>query len=94
MTESTPYRPCVGCGFCCKRSPCPFGEADEEGAYRFLVAWENDILDADRYRCGRYDEIVDQPTADLAPAFGAGCCMSLCNEDRQEILVRLRKEAS
>lgn len=94
MNEATSYPPCVGSGMCCKKGPCPYGEADETGGCRFLEVWEGDDLDVERYRCGRYGAIVDQPTANIAPAFGAGCCMPLFNERRQEIFVQLRKKAS
>ena len=90
MTEEVTYAPCVGSAMCCKKAPCPFGEADETGGCRFLEVWEDDHLEVERYRCGRYDEIVGQPTAEIAPAFGAGCCMPMFNERRSEILVELR----
>jgi hypothetical protein len=82
-------RPCVGSGYCCKKAPCPYGEADETGGCRFLVVWDQTETVTTRYRCGRYAEIVGQPGADLVPAFGAGCCSSL-NTDRRDILVELR----
>jgi hypothetical protein len=94
VTDGTTYAPCVGSGMCCKKSPCPYGEADETGACRFLEVWEDDELDVERYRCGRYDEIVGQPTADVAPAFGAGCCMTMFNERRREVLVQLGRRTS
>jgi hypothetical protein len=84
------YPPCVGSGMCCKRRPCGYGEPDETGGCRFLVTWEDDDLDVERYRCGKYDEIKEQPGADFSPAFGAGCCQPLFNERRDEILVALR----
>lgn len=91
MTEDLQTRPCVGSGMCCKKRPCSFGEADETGGCRFLVAWEHDVVDAERYRCGRHDEIKDHPMAHVEPAFGAGCCQSMFNERRDEILVQLRR---
>lgn len=94
MTYEIPYRPCVGCGFCCKKTPCGFGEADETGSCRHLVVWENDALDIERYRCGKHEKIEGQPTADLSPAFGAGCCMSMFNESRARILAELARRRS
>lgn len=75
---------------CCKTAPCGFGEADETGGCRFLVAWKNDDLSVERYRCGKYEEIVGKPGADMSPAFGAGCCQPMFNERRNDILVALR----
>lgn len=83
--------PCVGSGFCCKRAPCGYGEPDETGGCRFLVPWDNDDLEIPRYRCGKYEEIRQDPLSWISPAFGAGCCSSLFNEDRSRILVALRK---
>lgn len=88
--SSAPRNPCVGSGMCCKKGPCPFGEADETGGCRFLVVWEDDDLETERYRCGKHDEIVRDPTSWLAPAFGAGCCQPLFNDRRDAILVELR----
>ena len=79
--------PCVRSGLCCKRSACAFGEYDAQaGQCKFL---ETD--DSGRYQCGKFDEIVDAPFADVNPAFGAGCCMPLFNEDRQKIIEKMRK---
>ena len=94
MSDAVTYAPCVGSGMCCKKAPCPYGEADETGGCRFLEVWPDDDLDVERYRCGRYDAIVGQPTADIAPAFGAGCCMTLFNDRRREILVQMGRRTS
>jgi len=82
---------CVGSGHCCKTAPCPFGAPDETGGCRFLVVWDQRGTKAERYRCGKHDEIIGQPGADLVPAFGAGCCSPLFNERRAQILVELRR---
>jgi len=91
MTNEFQASPCVGSGMCCKKVPCSFGEPDETGGCRYLVTWEDDELETERYRCGKYDEIKDHPMAHFTPAFGAGCCQPLFNERRMEILVELRK---
>lgn len=84
--------PCVGSGFCCKQAPCPYGERDAgTGWCRHLRPWAQNSLPVPRYRCGRYEEIVKQPDADLCPAFGAGCSSTLFNPDRDAILVELRR---
>jgi len=80
-------QPCVGSGFCCKKTPCPYGAPDPvTGGCVHLVPWEDDDLEAPRYRCGRYEFIVQQPGAKFVPAFGAGCCMPLFNDARDEVL--------
>lgn len=87
-------RPCVGSGFCCKKSPCGYGERDKETGWCIhLVPWKDDTLDIPRYRCGRYEYIVKQPGADMMPAFGGGCCSPLFNDDRDRIVrvIRLRR---
>jgi len=68
---------CVRSGYCCKVAPCPFGEWDaERGQCAHLIGDK-----PGRYSCGIYEYIEQQPGADVAPAFGAGCCSSL-NTDR------------
>jgi len=78
--------PCVRSGFCCKRSACAFGEYDHEKQQCKFLETGGD----GRYQCGKFDEIVDAPFAEINPAFGAGCCMPLFNEDRQRIIERMR----
>lgn len=88
--------PCVRSGLCCQVGPCPFGtwdatrhqcaflEIDEEGD-----GWKT-------YKCGKYEEITSLPPehgASFAPAFGAGCCMSLFNVNRAAILRDLSGKA-
>jgi hypothetical protein len=43
------------------------------------------------YACGLYDEIRDKPGAHLSPAFGAGCCSDLFNDDRERVLRAVRE---
>lgn len=87
--------PCVGSGFCCKLAPCPYGAVDlKTGWCVHLEPWQEEGLDAQRYRCGRYEYIRQQPFADMVPAFGGGCSSTLFNEDRERVLVALRKKAS
>jgi hypothetical protein len=75
---------CVNCGFCCRIAPCPYGEVTSptDRACRFLVPEGR----PGRWLCGKYDQIVDQPDADVVPAFGGGCCSSMFNEDRRRII--------
>lgn len=84
--------PCVGSGFCCKKVPCPYGERDPATGWCIhLEPWKDDTLDVPRYRCGRYEFIQTQPGSEWIPAFGAGCCSSLFNEDRDRIVIELRR---
>lgn len=83
---------CVGSGMCCQRGPCQFGESisDKEPGCRFLEIKEV-VNGVTIYKCGKYEEIVKQPFSDFNPAFGAGCCQSLFNENRQKILALVEK---
>lgn len=86
--------PCLASGFCCHQVPCTHGESisPSEPACRFLVPWEvppGPALKAPRYRCGKAEEIMRDPTAHVTPAFGAGCCSPLFNEERQAIQMEL-----
>ncbi len=84
---------CVGSGFCCKRAPCGFGEWDaERHQCAYLEVWDQTETKTTRYRCGRYEYISQQSGAHLSPAFGAGCSSSLFNEERDAILVELRRK--
>src|SRR5262245_40470881 len=86
------YDPCVGSGFCCKKSPCPHGErAPDTGWCIHLTPWEGDDLGVPRYRCGRYEYIRTQPGWELCPAFGAGCSSPLFNRDRDLVVLALRR---
>lgn len=69
---------CVHCGECCRESPCGFGR----GTPCVYLTSQN--------LCGIYDLIVKDPTSNVSPAFGAGCCRTLFNPVRDEILF-LRK---
>ena len=92
--EVIEYPPCVGSGYCCKKAPCFFGEPDETGGCRFLVVWDQTETKVERYRCGKYEEIIKQPGWEIHPAFGAGCSSTLFNEPREAVLVELRASRS
>ena len=69
---------CVQCGFCCSKVPCGFGSWDDgRGGCAFLT--EDNL-------CGKYKEILKDPSSKLSPAFGSGCCQPLFNTKRLEIL--------
>jgi len=80
---------CVRSGFCCKRAPCPYGTAGLDGACIHLVP--DPASSAGQYLCERYDWIRKQPGAEWSPAFGAGCSSTLFNEDRDRVILRLRR---
>ena len=71
-------RPCVGCGYCCKMSICPYGTWTDLGC-AFLIRDDT----RNRYVCGKYDEITADPRAREAPAFGTACASALFNERRR-----------
>lgn len=73
-----PIRPCVHCGYCCKKAPCPYGEPDTEKGCKHLTA-DN--------KCGVYDKAKDDP---VSPAFGTGCCSPM-NSLRLEIIKKRKK---
>ena len=76
---------CVGSGFCCKQAPCPFGQWDAEKHQCSYLVLSHHIDTHAVYRCGKYEEILKQPFSDVSPAFGAGCCSPLFNEERSNI---------
>lgn len=71
-------RPCVNCGYCCKKAPCPYGEWDPVNKRCKQLTPDN--------KCGIHDEIAGDT---VAPAFGTGCCSPM-NSDRLAI-VRQRR---
>ena len=88
-------QPCVRSGLCCKKGPCPYGIWDAQKRQCAYLEVEEQTPAFTRYRCGRYEFIRAQPGADVVPAFGAGCCMSLFNANRERILRHYRSaEAS
>lgn len=82
---------CVRSGFCCKKAPCPYGEWDSK-AHQCVFLVPDPNSEHGQYLCGKFDEIQKDPDSWIAPAFGAGCCMSLFNEDRNKILVKLGRK--
>lgn len=86
VVDGITAQPCVRSGFCCKQAACGFGTYDHEAKQCIHLQRGSD----GRYECGIADTIVTDPTWQLSPAFGAGCC-STFNRDRQEILKRLRE---
>jgi hypothetical protein len=76
-------------GLCCRTAPCAFGAWDEQAHQcKFLeISEQGDGFTI--YACGKKTEIEALPEetgAKWNPAFGAGCCMPLFNENRDAIL--------
>lgn len=81
-------RACLRSGLCCKSAPCPFGFWDADRHQCIYLIVEKVEQGCPRYTCLQYNYIRSLPTeamADLSPAFGAGCCMTLYNEYRDAI---------
>lgn len=95
MTDPLPLypgaSPCVGSGFCCKLAPCPYGEWNKTKTQcAHLIPIGTASGKHQRYTCGKYEYIVNQPDWQLIPAFGAGCCSTIGNPDRSAIIRELR----
>lgn len=75
--------PCVRSGLCCKKAACGFGErtSEDDPACKFLEG-----EGPGEYFCGIAEEIVKDPSWEISPAFGAGCCMALFNDAREQVL--------
>jgi len=64
---------CVRSGWCCKQGPCPYGKWNVQKGHC-------EFLEGDRpgnYKCGKYDEIIKDPSSIFSPAFGQGCSSAL-----------------
>ena len=69
---------CVNSGECCRVAPCGFGKWNVERTQCAHLTEDN--------LCGIAEEIVKDPSWEVSPAFGAGCCRPLFNEARNRIL--------
>ena len=86
MPNSTVESPeCVRCGYCCRKSACPYGEWSGSRC-RYLVG----ELPGE-YLCSIHDEIARDRRSSMSPAFGSGCSSPLFNADRKEAIRRRRK---
>ncbi len=77
-----PVSACVRSGMCCKKTPCGFGEWNDDKTQCASLGIDDDGL----HYCEKFEEISKDPTSVISPAFGAGCCMSLGNTRRSEII--------
>lgn len=83
-----PVAPCIGSGYCCKKSLCWVGlrvHGTMPGPCPSLV------FDGERHWCGEVLKAEGSQKEELKHDLhiGAGCCSSL-NSDRREMLVKLR----
>lgn len=86
LNDPTP-KPCMKSGFCCTKAPCRFGTWNENKTACVHLQPPNETGQRD---CGRYDWIKENvPDWEVYPAFGAGCCMPLFNEARDNIIKKL-----
>ncbi|QTA37947.1 hypothetical protein JYK00_09565 [Thermosipho ferrireducens] len=79
-SESAHCPECLKCGYCCKHTPCFYGEWDsEKQRCRYLT--ENNL-------CGKYKEIValEEKMGLREKMFGSGCCLNYMNPDRLKLL--------
>lgn len=82
-------RACVRSGLCCRTGPCAFGEWDAAAHQCRFLTVEHQGDGFTTFACGKKAEIDALPAsrgAQWNPAFGAGCCMPLFNDNRQRIL--------
>ena len=90
------FRPCFKSGLCCRKAPCPFGEWDSVKKQCVFLGIEEILTnpDATIYKCEKYDEIRSLPKeygAEIAPAFGSGCCMPIGNTFRMAIIEHFKR---
>lgn len=91
--DGIPIRPCVRCGECCKASACGFGFYSRELSQCHYLLQESAVGDMPTYVCSLADHIMEDPTSEISPAFGAGCCRTIGNEARDRIVaVTLKTE--
>lgn len=79
--------PCVRSGFCCRQAVCPFGMWDGEREQCIHLQGDHEVAPGVwMMRCDRYEEIVASGKGEFSPAFGAGCCSPMFNQDREAII--------
>jgi hypothetical protein len=88
MAEKTSYAPCVGSGMCCWKAPCDVALGKYTDMSPWLsgegcpsLRWDEKL---GRYFCREVEEGGPEVKEQLY--IGAGCCMSLFNDNRMRIL--------
>ena len=90
ILEGIPIKPCMKSGFCCTKSPCAYGEFNENKTACKYLSDPNDISQRD---CLRYQWIIENvPTYKSYPAFGGGCCMPMFNEMRDQVINNIKNK--
>jgi len=90
IMDELAVKPCVGCGFCCKKARCAISFAAESAKDRPVLKIHGKIprtesecpflyKDTAKYRCFLAKQPIWAPLMD----FGAGCCCSLNTERRK-----------
>lgn len=80
--------PCIKSGFCCTKAPCEYGEWNEDKSACKHLLPPNDL---GQRGCGRFEWIkTNVPNWEMYPAFGAGCCMPIGNNFRQDIIKKFQ----
>lgn len=82
--DKVSVKACVRSGFCCKKTPCGYGEWNEDKTQCAYLTVDEQGLHA----CEKYEDISKDPFSKFSPAFGYGCCMSIGNTDRDKIIAK------
>jgi hypothetical protein len=86
-----PREPCLGSGTCCREAVCMEGQRVGHGPHGPCP----ELREHDgRSWCGLVEDATGQELERLREslAIGAGCCMTL-NEQRDELVLKLRRKA-
>lgn len=85
--DGLPIKPCVKSGFCCTKTPCGYGEWNDDRSHCKFLAPANEL---GQKLCLKYDWIKENvPTWKMYPAFGGGCCMPMFNEMREKVIKKI-----
>lgn len=79
IIDSVEAKPCVGCGFCCRKARCYLG-AQKHGAGTDCPEL---VWNGERWRCQLVldnEELKTNPMISFDLHIGAGCCCSLNTE--------------
>ena len=74
--------PCVRCGYCCSKSPCPISNWKIPEQYCLDLINNKDGT----YSCAKYQSTLDSEDrswTEISPVFGAGCCSPLNSRRRK-----------
>ena len=76
--EELVTRDCLGCGFCCRKSPCFLGEIDPQKKYCKHLVWNGE-----KWRC---ELILKSKTIGKALYAGEGCCSDANTYQRYKVI--------